>query len=162
MNDVDCFNGLLMHRDVGRKCLIILPRLSFFSLHILDFEAKSTNCLFFHFQVIFKDSMLLQFVNVFLQALVYRSHDLLQEEITITLYNMAAVDFDSFYSAFLPQFLGGCEGLTDTQKSELGKNFTGDKVSTVEGHLFNFLLSKLLINEGHRFGSRMGLNYRNF
>lgn len=73
--------------------------------------------------------MLLQFVNVLLQALVYRSHDLLQEEITITLYNMAAVDFDSFYSAFLPQFLGGCEGLTDTQKSELGKNFTPDKVS---------------------------------
>ena len=42
---------------------------------------------------------------------------------------MAAVEFDSFYSAFLPQFLGGCEGLTDTQKSELGKNFTPDKVS---------------------------------
>ena len=74
--------------------------------------------------------MLLQFVNVFLQALVYRSHDLLQEEITITLYNMAAVDFDSFYSAFLPQFLGGCEGLTESQKSELGKNFTPDKVGT--------------------------------
>ncbi|XP_020624128.1 exportin-6-like [Orbicella faveolata] len=71
--------------------------------------------------------MLLQFVNVFLQALVYRSHDLLQEEITITLYNMAAVDFDSFYSAFLPRFLGGCEGLTESQKSELGKNFTPDK-----------------------------------
>lgn len=81
-------------------------------------------------QLIFKDVMLLQFVNVFLQALVYRSHDLLQEEITITLYNMAAVDFDSFYSAFLPRFLGGCEGLTESQKSELGKNFTPDKVCT--------------------------------
>lgn len=81
-------------------------------------------------QLIFKDVMLLQFVNVFLQALVYRSHDLLQEEITITLYNMAAVDFDSFYSAFLPRFLGGCEGLTESQKSELGKNFTPDKVGT--------------------------------
>ena len=82
----------------------------------------------FVFQIIFKDSMLLQFVNVLLQALVYRSHDLLQEEITITLYNMAAVDFDSFYSVFLPQFLGGCDGLTDTQKADLGKNFTPDKV----------------------------------
>lgn len=82
------------------------------------------------FQRIFKDSMLLQFVNVFLQALVFRSHDLLQEEITITLYNMAAVDFDSFYSVFLPQFLGGCEGLTDSQKTELGNNFTPDKVVT--------------------------------
>ena len=83
----------------------------------------------FVLQTIFKNSMLLQFVNVLLQALVYRSHDLLQEEITITLYNMAAVDFESFYSIFLPQFLGGCEGLTDSQKSELGKNFSSDKVS---------------------------------
>ncbi|CAH3162738.1 unnamed protein product [Porites lobata] len=78
-------------------------------------------------KTIFKDLMLLQFLNVLLQALVYRSHDLLQEEITITLYNMAAVDFDSFYSAFLPRFLGGCEGLTDSQKTELGNNFTPDK-----------------------------------
>ena len=79
--------------------------------------------------------MLLQFVNVFLQALVYRSHDLLQEEITITLYNMAAVDFDSFYSAFLPRFLRGCEGLTQSQKSELGQNFTPDKVSTTREYM---------------------------
>ena len=94
-------------------------------------EAILTLCFFlFCCQLIFKDVMLLQFVNVFLQALVYRSHDLLQEEITITLYNMAAVDFDSFYSAFLPRFLGGCEGLTESQKSELGKNFTPDKVCT--------------------------------
>lgn len=81
--------------------------------------------------------MLLQFLNVLLQALVYRSHDLLQEEITITLYNMAAVDFDSFYSAFLPRFLGGCEGLTDSQKTELGKNFTLDKVIAVNSIIMN-------------------------
>ena len=81
--------------------------------------------------------MLLQFLNVLLQALVYRSHDLLQEEITITLYNMAAVDFDSFYSAFLPRFLGGCEGLTDSQKTELGNNFTPDKVIAVSSILMN-------------------------
>lgn len=89
------------------------------------------------FQTIFKDLMLLQFLNVLLQALVYRSHDLLQEEITITLYNMAAVDFDSFYSAFLPRFLGGCEGLTDSQKTELGKNFTPDKVIAVNNIIMN-------------------------
>lgn len=85
--------------------------------------------------------MLLQFLNVLLQALVYRSHDLLQEEITITLYNMAAVDFDSFYSAFLPRFLGGCEGLTDSQKTELGKNFTPDKVIAVN----SIIMKKLVI-----------------
>ena len=98
------------------------------------YSSEITTLFFLLCQRIFKESMLLQFVNVFLQALVFRSHDLLQEEITITLYNMAAVDFDSFYSAFLPQFLGGCEGLTDSQKTELGNNFTPDKVGTTKGY----------------------------
>ena len=88
---------------------------------------KTVLCL----QLIFREGMLVQFVNVFLQALVFRSHDILQEEITVTLYNMAAVDFESFYTSFLPQFLAGCQGLTDSQKSELGKNFAPDKVRSV-------------------------------
>ena len=92
--------------------------------------------------------MLLQFVNVLLQALVYRSHDLLQEEITITLYNMAAVDFESFYSLFLPQFLGGCEGLTDSQKSELGKNFSSDKVGVQH---ISELSQNLFISLNHKY-----------
>ena len=79
-------------------------------------------------QQLFKDSMLFQFVNVLLQALVHRSHDLLQEEITITIYNMASVHFEHFYHGFLPQFLAGCEGLADSQKGELANNFKSDKV----------------------------------
>lgn len=102
------------------------PDITVFKQNLEALENLNSKCKLYQ-KLIFKDVMLLQFVNVFLQALVYRSHDLLQEEITITLYNMAAVDFDSFYSAFLPRFLGGCEGLTESQKSELGKNFTPDK-----------------------------------
>lgn len=102
------------------------PDITVFKQNIEALENLNSKCKLYQ-KRIFKDSMLLQFVNVFLQALVFRSHDLLQEEITITLYNMAAVDFDSFYSVFLPQFLGGCEGLTDSQKTELGNNFTPDK-----------------------------------
>lgn len=111
-----------------RIAIYIVPKLSYDDNSSFTFPGNDHS--FPPFQRIFKDSMLLQFVNVFLQALVFRSHDLLQEEITITLYNMAAVDFDSFYSVFLPQFLGGCEGLTDSQKTELGNNFTPDKVIT--------------------------------
>lgn len=102
------------------------PDITIFKQNLEALENLNSKCKLYQ-KTIFKNSMLLQFVNVLLQALVYRSHDLLQEEITITLYNMAAVDFDSFYSIFLPQFLGGCEGLTGSQKSELGKNFTPDK-----------------------------------
>jgi hypothetical protein len=60
--------------------------------------------------------MLFQFVNVLLQVLVHKSHDLLQEEIGIAIYNMASVDFEGFFSAFLPEFLTGCDGVTPTRK----------------------------------------------
>ncbi|XP_013401009.1 exportin-6-like [Lingula anatina] len=76
---------------------------------------------------IFKEVMLFQFLNVFIQVLIHRSHDLLQEEIGITIYNMAAVDFDKFYSAFLPQFLNGTEGLDENQRTILAQNFEVDK-----------------------------------
>ncbi|XP_069921038.1 exportin-6-like [Oryctolagus cuniculus] len=53
----------------------------------------------------FQTTMLFQFVNVLLQVLVHKSHDLLQEELGIAIYNMASVDFDGFFAAFLPEFL---------------------------------------------------------
>ena len=70
-----------------------------------------------------------QFLNVLIQTLVHKSHDLLQEEIGITVYNMASVDFDAFYSKFLPQFLASCEGLDVNQKTILRDNFKMDTVS---------------------------------
>lgn len=72
--------------------------------------------------------MQLQFMNVLLQVLVHKSHDLLQEEIVVIIYNMASVDFDRFYTEFLPQFLSGCEGLDSGQKQMLGHNFKVEKV----------------------------------
>ena len=75
--------------------------------------------------------MLLQFMNVLLQVLVAKSHALLQEEIAITLYNMAHVDFDTFYAKFLPQFLSSCDGVDENQKNILAQNFKMDKVSRI-------------------------------
>ena len=91
-------------------------------------------CLFVHvyeliyFKVIFRKLMLAQFLQVLIQVLVQRSHDLLQEEIVIMVYNMAAVDFDGFYANFLPQFLSSCDWLDDNQKKVLSQNFKLEKV----------------------------------
>lgn len=79
-------------------------------------------------QKIFRTTMLFQFVNVLLQVLVHKSHDLLQEEIGIAIYNMASVDFDGFFAAFLPEFLTGCDGVDANQKNVLGRNFKMDRV----------------------------------
>ncbi|XP_077979557.1 exportin-6-like isoform X2 [Glandiceps talaboti] len=80
-----------------------------------------------YYKKFFRELMLLQFLNVLLQVLVHKSHDLLQEEIMITIYNMASVDFDAFYSNFLHQFLSSCDSLNDSQKTILGSNFSIDK-----------------------------------
>ncbi|GFS20899.1 exportin-6-like [Elysia marginata] len=72
---------------------------------------------------IFREVMIHQFLKVLLQVLVQKSHDLLQEEIVISVYNMAAVDFDTFFSDFLPGFLTSVEGIDDGQKTVLAENF---------------------------------------
>ena len=79
--------------------------------------------------------MVYQFFNVLLQVLIVKSHDILQEEIGIALYNMASVDFDFFYGQFLQNFLATCEGLDENQKTILAQNFPMDKVD-----IFNLLL----------------------
>uniref|UniRef100_A0A3Q2EBD0 Exportin 6 n=1 Tax=Cyprinodon variegatus TaxID=28743 RepID=A0A3Q2EBD0_CYPVA len=72
---------------------------------------------------LFRTSMLFHFINVLLQVLLHKSHDLLQEEITLAIYNMASVDFDAFYSAFMPEFLNGCQGVDSNQRAVLARNF---------------------------------------
>lgn len=61
---------------------------------------------------------------------MHKSHDLLQEEVVITVYNMAAVDFDTFYAKFLPHFLTNFDGLDDNQKHVLVQNFKIEKVGS--------------------------------
>ncbi|XP_071128890.1 exportin-6-like [Mytilus edulis] len=91
------------------------------SLENLNFKWK------LYSKTIFAQGMLTQFLNVLLQVLVHRSHDLLQEEITVTIHNMACVDFERFYNDFLHQFLSDCEGLSPDQKSVLQQNFKTEK-----------------------------------
>ena len=79
-------------------------------------------------QKMFRTTMLLHFINVLLQVLVHRSHDLLQDEIALAVYNMASVDFEGFYSAFMPEFLNGCQGVDTNQRAVLGRNFKMERV----------------------------------
>ena len=95
--------------------------------------------LLFFFQPIFYQGMQSQFMTVLLQVLVHKSHDLLQEEIVVTIYNMASVEFDRFYAEYLPQFLSGCEGLDDGQKAVLAANFKMEKVRVLYDVLWKHL-----------------------
>jgi len=52
-----------------------------------------------------------------MQVLVQRSHALLHDEIVTAIYNMAAVDFTSFYGEFLRHFLQTAAGMADSQQT---------------------------------------------
>ncbi|XP_069761398.1 exportin-6 isoform X7 [Narcine bancroftii] len=104
------------------------PDIQIFKQNLFYLETLNTKHKLYH-KKIFRATMLFQFVNVLLQVLVHKSHDLLQEEIGIAVYNMASVDFSSFYAAFLPQFLANCDGVDSNQRTVLGRNFKMDRVS---------------------------------
>ncbi|XP_015414991.1 PREDICTED: exportin-6 isoform X2 [Myotis davidii] len=106
------------------------PDIHLFKQNLFYLETLNTKQKLYH-KKIFRTTMLFQFVNVLLQVLVHKSHDLLQEEIGIAIYNMASVDFDGFFAAFLPEFLTGCDGVDANQKNVLGRNFKMDRAAAV-------------------------------
>nr|XP_055221565.1 exportin-6 isoform X2 [Gorilla gorilla gorilla] len=108
------------------------PDIHLFKQNLFYLETLNTKQKLYH-KKIFRTAMLFQFVNVLLQVLVHKSHDLLQEEIGIAIYNMASVDFDGFFAAFLPEFLTSCDGVDANQKSVLGRNFKMDRVRRERG-----------------------------
>ena len=68
--------------------------------------------------------MLYPFLQILLQTLIQKSHDLLQEEICSCVYSMAAVDFTTYHQEFFPKFLTSVgEGLSEAQQAELAKNY---------------------------------------
>uniref|UniRef100_A0AAR2KIS4 Importin N-terminal domain-containing protein n=1 Tax=Pygocentrus nattereri TaxID=42514 RepID=A0AAR2KIS4_PYGNA len=102
------------------------PDIHIFKQNLRYLEILNSKHKLYH-RKLFRSSMLFHFINVLLQVLLHKSHDLLQDDITLALYNMAAVDFQAFYSSFLPEFLNGCQGLDPHQRTTLARNFTPER-----------------------------------
>uniref|UniRef100_A0A3P8XV62 Importin N-terminal domain-containing protein n=1 Tax=Esox lucius TaxID=8010 RepID=A0A3P8XV62_ESOLU len=98
------------------------PDIHIFKQNLSYLESLNSKHKLYH-RKLFRTSMLFHFINVLLQVLLHKSHDLLQEEIALAVYNMASVDFDAFYSAFMPEFLNGCHGVDSNQRTVLCRNF---------------------------------------
>ena len=67
--------------------------------------------------------MLHPLLRVLVEALVSKSHNLLQEEMCLSVYSMAAVHFPSYHQQFVLQYLSGVEGLADTHRSILAQQY---------------------------------------
>ncbi|XP_066990340.1 exportin-6 isoform X2 [Macrobrachium rosenbergii] len=101
------------------------PDITIFKQNLEALESLNSKYKLYH-KAVFRNSMLGHFITVLLQVLVHRSQDLLQEEITITVYNMASVDFTTFFAAFVLHFLQNMDGLDDDQRTTLKDNFKTD------------------------------------
>lgn len=54
---------------------------------------------------------------------LYRSHNLLADEIAAAIHSLASVNIGWFFGHFLPTFLATCEGVDDMQRATLLGNF---------------------------------------
>lgn len=79
-------------------------------------------------QHVFQVNLLPTFLEVLLNSLVNQSHDLLKEEIGLTIHTMASVDLRTFNSDFMGHYLLQAQGLTDHQKGEMLKAFQNQEV----------------------------------
>ncbi len=80
-------------------------------------------------QAQFQSSVLYPFLQLLLRVLVQKSHDLLQEEMCLCVYNMASVDFSVYHDQFLPRYVEGSDGLSSEQRSQLVKAYRVFEVS---------------------------------
>lgn len=114
----------LEHREQFVKLMqaygqsFLQPDINVFRQNLNALEALNQKWKLYH-KAPFRDGMLPQFVQVLLQCLVTRSHDLLRDEVHAVLHNMAAVNFDTFYGSLLPAFLASCEGIDPHQRRTL-------------------------------------------
>jgi len=72
---------------------------------------------------VFQANLLQTFLEVLLNSLVNQSHDLLKEDIGLTIHTMASVDLRTFNSDFMGHYLLQAHGLTDHQKGDMLKAF---------------------------------------
>ena len=100
------------------------PDISVFKQNLAALEDINAKWKLYH-KSVFTQHLIVQFLTVLLQVLVNNSHNLLKDEITSALYNMASVDFNVFFNEFLLQFLDSQE-LDSNQKQMLRTSFKTD------------------------------------
>ncbi len=73
--------------------------------------------------------MLYPLLQLLLQVLVQKTHNILQDEVCSCIYSMAAVDFSFYHHEFLVKFVANVEDLTAEQQKELLNNCKPVEVS---------------------------------
>eukprot|EP00039_Didymoeca_costata_P014400 m.232075 g.232075 ORF g.232075 m.232075 type:complete len:1118 (-) comp16015_c0_seq11:2348-5701(-) len=72
---------------------------------------------------VFRENLQQGFLETLFQAMFSGAFKLLHDQILSVIHDLAAVDFNNFFSVFLPQMLHQLNGLNDAQKHELAARF---------------------------------------
>ncbi|XP_014246351.1 exportin-6 [Cimex lectularius] len=99
--------------------------ISIFSQNLQALESINHKWKLYHKEM-FRVQFLALLLTVLLTTLINKSHALLSDEIATAIYNMAAVNFDTFFNSFLPTFLSQTSGLDENQRDILKKNIKPD------------------------------------
>ncbi|XP_054270762.1 exportin-6-A isoform X2 [Macrosteles quadrilineatus] len=76
---------------------------------------------------LFRTQFLPEYLTLLLNTLILKTHALRADEIATAIYNMATVDFETFYLFFLPHFLDHTTGLDSNQRMVLRRNMKADQ-----------------------------------
>jgi len=75
---------------------------------------------------IFRAGIAKEFINTLFEVLSSGSHELLRDEIGLSIHAMASADFEVFFHQNLPSYLVTCQGIDDQQRMLLKNGFTNE------------------------------------
>lgn len=114
----DAFLGVM--KAIGQSFL--QADIAVFSQNVATLEHLNSKWRLYS-KTVFKETLLAEFLSVFLKVLITKSHNLLKEEIGVAIFNMGSTDIPTFFSKFVPQFLLSVENLDDSQRQILTASF---------------------------------------
>src|SRR6185437_295738 len=77
-----------------------------------------------------------EFLSVLLDDLTNKNHDLLRDEIVSVVYQIASVNFESFYNTMVPAYLAKLNRIDENQKETIRRNYKSDSVNSGLLNLF--------------------------
>ncbi|KAK4874303.1 hypothetical protein RN001_013663 [Aquatica leii] len=101
---------------------LLQPDINVFRTSLLALEDLQSKWKLYQ-KMLFRQQLLSQFLTVLCHTLLDRTHAIFTDDILLAIYNMAAINFQTFFDTFLLDFLQNMDGLTSSQRDSLKQSF---------------------------------------
>lgn len=103
----------------------MLPDINIFQQNLAALDTLHSKWKLYH-KSIFRAGIAKEFINTLFEVLSSGSHELLRDEIGLSIHAMASADFEVFFHQNLPSYLVTCQGIDDQQRMLLKNGFTNE------------------------------------